>query len=403
MRVALTVAAALTLGSHIPPSGKSLAPLPAPTPIQSPATGTAGMPQLTAGDAGVLLSWVERDGAVATLKFAERTPGGWTPVRTAASGADWFVNWADVPSVLRLDGRHLAAHWLQKSGPDTYAYDVSLAFTGDNGATWSAPTTPHHDGTKTEHGFASLFRDPSGLGLIWLDGRAMTPGDHGHAGGAMTLRAARFDLGGRQIDESLVDDRVCECCPTSAAVTAEGPLVVYRNRADGEIRDIYASRRLDGSWSSPAPVFDDRWEFPACPVNGPAAAASGRDVVVAWFTVRDGQGHAYVSFSSDAGRTFGAPVRLDDEASLGRVDVELLDDRSAVAAWIEYADDRAEWRMRRVAPGGARSAATPIARVSAGRSSGYPRLARHGRELVLAWTDVEGEHTAVRTAIVPTP
>ncbi|MEO6238245.1 MAG: exo-alpha-sialidase, partial [Vicinamibacterales bacterium] len=67
---------------------------------------------------------MEKSGDRATLRFAEQTTGGWSAARDVASGSDWFVNWADVPSVVRLDDGTLAAHWLQKSGADTYAYDV---------------------------------------------------------------------------------------------------------------------------------------------------------------------------------------------------------------------------------------------------------------------------------------
>jgi hypothetical protein len=70
---------------------------------------------------GLLLSWVERDGQEATLRFAERTAAGWSAPRDVASGNDSFVNWADVPSVVRLASGELVAHWLQKSGADTYA------------------------------------------------------------------------------------------------------------------------------------------------------------------------------------------------------------------------------------------------------------------------------------------
>jgi hypothetical protein len=396
-----TAAALLAAIAVSPAPPEPLPALPAPTSIASPAKPRAGMPQLTEHDGRVLLSWIEMDGDVATLRFAEREGAGWSPPRSVARGGDWFVNWADVPSVLRLDGARLAAHWLQKSGPDTYAYDVRLSFSVDNGATWSPPTTPHHDGTKTEHGFASLFREPAGgLGLIWLDGRAMTPGGHGHGGGAMTVRAASFDRDGRQTADTLVDDRVCECCPTAAAVTSEGVVIAYRDRAAGEVRDIYTSRRTNGTWSAPAAVFADNWELPACPVNGPAIDALGRTVVVSWFTMRAGVGRSYAAFSKDAGRTFAAPVAIDDGVSLGRVDVELLEDGRAVAAWLEFVDEHAEWRLRLVNEAGDRGPATTVARVTSSRSSGYPRIARQKDMLVLAWTDAGAEPPKISTATV---
>ena len=143
----------------------------APQALTSPATGSSAQPQLSVSSRGVLLSWIERAGDLATLKFAERTASGWTEARTVAAGRDWFVNWADVPSVMRLPSGTLVAHWLQKSGPDTYAYDVWLSYSQDEGRTWSPSFIPHHDGTKTEHGFASLFHSatasvPSG----WMGG-----------------------------------------------------------------------------------------------------------------------------------------------------------------------------------------------------------------------------------------
>ena len=133
--------------------------------LPTPAAANSGQPQLTVSSRGALLSWIERAGNVATLKFAERTPSGWTPPKTAASGSDWFVNWADVPSVVRLSNGTLVAHWLQKSGADTYAYDLRLARSTDDGKSWTPSFVPHSDGTKTEHGFASLFEMPgSGAG-----------------------------------------------------------------------------------------------------------------------------------------------------------------------------------------------------------------------------------------------
>jgi hypothetical protein len=71
-------------------------------PVTSPAAAGSGQPQLSVSAGGVILSWMEQAGQTATLKFAERTTAGWSSARVVASGTDWFVNWADVPSVVRL-------------------------------------------------------------------------------------------------------------------------------------------------------------------------------------------------------------------------------------------------------------------------------------------------------------
>ena len=71
----------------------------------------------------------------------------------------------------------------------------------------------------------------------------------------MTVRFARFNKEFKQVEESEVDGRVCECCPTTAAVTSEGIITAYRNRGDDETRDNYVSRLANGKWSAPQPVF----------------------------------------------------------------------------------------------------------------------------------------------------
>ena len=377
-----------------------------PEPLPSPAAADSAQPQLTVSKRGVLLSWLEREGPRASLKYSERTAAGWTPARMAATGTDWFVNWADVPSVLRLDDRTLVAHWLQKSGAGTYAYDVRLSRSTDDGKSWTRSVVPHGDGTQTEHGFASLFQMPGtegGLGLVWLDGRAMKAGHGEHGGGDMALRFTSFDRQWRQGPEQAVDARVCECCPTAAVVTADGPLVAYRDRSASEVRDIHVARLEQGKWSMPVAAHADAWQFNACPVNGPALAANGRDVALAWFTGKDpAVPQAFLAFSSDAGRTFGAPVRLGETSSLGRVDVELLPDGSAAALYFEFTAGKPRVQVRRIDRSGHRSAAITIADVEDGRTSGYPRMARHGDELVFAW--IERESTLrVKTAAAKIP
>ena len=370
-------------------------------PMASPAPAGSAQPRLSVSARGVLLSWIERSGTTATLKFSERSGGAWTPARTVAAGTDWFVNWADVPQVTRLANGTLAAHWLQKSGSDTYAYDVRLSHSTDDGKTWAPSVTPHSDGTKSEHGFGSLFQAPgAGLGLVWLDGRAMTPGHGGHGGGGdMSLRYGAFGRDWKQRSEVAVDTRVCECCPTAAAVTSDGPIVAYRDRGADNTRDIYVARLENGTWTEGKPVHKDGWIFPACPVNGPALSARGRDVAIAWYTGVNGAPRSFAAFSTDAARSFGPPILVDDNGSLGRVDVALLADGSAAVSYIAVtAAKAAEFRVRRVERGGAASVPVVVAPISAGRASGYPRMAAHGKDLVFAW--IEGDRNPqIRTAV----
>jgi hypothetical protein len=269
---------------------------------------------------------------------------------------------------------------------------------------------PHHDGTTSQHGFASLVEMAGGqLGVMWLDGRNSAFDFDKPDTGTMMLRFAAFDANWKQTADAEIDHRVCECCSTTAVVTSEGVLAGFRDRDDKEIRDMGVSRLEGGRWTPATLVSQDNWMIDFCPVNGPMLSARGRDVAAAWFTVKNDQGQAYAAFSNDAGRTWGAPVRLDDAGSLGRVDVEMLDDGSAVATWVEYAEGRSDFRLRRVDRSGVRSAAITVAGVSGGRASGFPRVARRGDELVFAWSESaspEGDENGslkVQTAVASLP
>ena len=371
--------------------------------VSSPAGAESSAPQLTVEGDRVILSWMERAGSSATLKFAERTASGWSAPRVVASGPDVLTNAADVPSVRPLADGTLIANWMQENGPDPESYDLRLVWSKDGGATWSKPTSPHHDGTKTEHGFASLFQAPgAGLGLVWLDGRTTDP-DSPNATGNMSLRAAIYGRDGRQLREMVVDARVCDCCPTSVAITSDGPIVAFRNRSAKEVRDIYVSRFVAGRWTAPAAVHHDNWEIEACPVNGPAVSARGRDVIVAWFTAPKDEGRTFAALSHDAGRTFGSPIRVDDVAATGHVDVELLKDGAAAVSWIEFTNGRSQFDVRRIETNGARSAAVTIAGTAEGRVAGIPRIAAARDELVFAWTETANGASHVRTARASLP
>lgn len=361
--------------------------------LTSPAGTGSGQPNLAISpDGRVYLSWIERLGEGRfSLRFATLEKDGWSTPRVIAEGSNWFVNWADFPSMAALPDGSLAAHWLVKSGQGTYEYDITISRSFDGGKTWSDPFIPHRDGAKAEHGFVSLFAAKDGsLAAVWLDGREMKPAgvSHDHTHGNMTLRYVKVKRDGALVDDAALDMRVCECCQTSAAMTADGPVVVYRDRseAEKEIRDISIVRLKGNEWSAPRPVFQDGWRLNGCPVNGPAVAAAGRRVAVAWFTGADKTSRVKLAFSNDAGETFGQPAAVDDGNPAGRVDVLLLDDGSAMVCWLEKLPEGGAVRVRRVRPDGKLDDAVTVAPSGTARSNGFPQMARVGGELIFAWT-----------------
>jgi hypothetical protein len=372
---------------------------------ESPAGRDSREPELTASaDGRVVMSWIEKLGEKRyALRFATRGAAGWSEARTVAEGDNWFVNWADFPSVIALPDGSMAAHWLVKSGKSTYAYDVNIARSKDNGRTWNRPVVPHTDGTQTEHGFVSLLPFNDGrVGAVWVDGRATKDVKEGHDEDAplpvsMQLRYATIDADGKLSDEAVLDERICECCQTSAAMTSEGMIAAYRDRSDKEVRDIHFVRRQGEGWSAPRPVHADNWEINGCPVNGPSVSADGRRVALAWFTGEGDTPRVQVAFSGDAGATFGAPARVDDGEAMGRVDVVLLADGSALICWMSGSAEGGANKVRRVAPDGTLGPVAAISQTEVSRSSGFPRMSRIGDTVHFAWTQF-GKPSQVRTA-----
>ena len=375
-------------------------------PLTLPATGVTSQPQMTLSTRGLILSWMEQDEATFTLRFAERAGTAWSQPRTVASSTGWFVSAADVPTVMRMSDGTLVATIYPATELALEAYDLRLSYSRDDGKTWARPLSPHHDGTKTQHGFATPFELPDrSLGLVWLDGRDQELNTTDPQGGSMALYYARFDPTWKQTAEALVNPRVCECCQTAVATTDDGAVVAFRDRSPREIRDINVSRLEQGAWTPERPLHVDGWEIEACPVNGPALSARGRRVAAAWFTVKNDTGQAFAAFSADGGRTWGEPIRLDDGVAMGQVDVEMLEDGSAVATWVEFADQHSQFRLRHVTASGARSASIIVAGQGSGRVSGYPRIAQQGNELVLAWTEGAGDggDTQLKGAVARIP
>ncbi|MFQ5526593.1 MAG: hypothetical protein ACE5GX_10065 [Thermoanaerobaculia bacterium] len=362
-----------------------------------PATSGAFAPNLATVSGRLAATWLEPvtmagGGAGHRLCFARLEDGGWSEPVSIAEGSDFFANWADFPELVESGDGTLYAHWLAKTAEDTYAYSVFLARSTDGGASWEPLGKLNADDTPTEHGFVSFVEQPEGARAFWLDGRGMIDG------GPMTLRTALVGAG--EPVESVVDARVCECCGTDAVMTEEGPLVVYRDRSEEEVRDVFAVRGLGIGWTEPYAVHSDGWKIAGCPVNGPAVDSRGASTATAWFTAAGDTSRVLVAFSGNSGKSFG-PARVveasaEDTLVLGRVDLSMIADGSAWVSWVAQTGDQAEIRLRRVRPDGSMEEPREVALTSPGRASGFPILERVAEDLFIAWVEVGEERSLSR-------
>ena len=374
-------------------------PVPVVELLNSPAGILSEEARLFADSQGeMLLSWLEKeknDSSVTHfLKVAHWEGNAWSDAQTIAKGSHWFVNWADFPAIARGSVGDLLAHYLEKSGPGTYAYGVRLVHSADKGLTWSKPFIPH-DTSQTEHGFVSLAPGPKGKWMVaWLDGR-----NTGKEQGAMTLRSAVYAPGMELQGEYLLDDRVCDCCQTDAIWTSAGPVVVYRNRTESELRDIGIVRWEEDHWTEPILVHTDGWQIAGCPVNGPAIASNAGSMGVAWYTESQQTPKTLVALSYDNGRSFSNPLRFDDGNPVGRVEIVPISEKEYALCWLEKMETGAEIRLKLL-----KTNKQPvldkshlIARTSSERASGFPQMAMGQDALYFAWTHI-GEQKQIYTA-----
>jgi hypothetical protein len=431
-------------------------------PVPSPASesgGRAFAPELSRVAGAPALTWVEsgieRDAEGARVRFARlgaRLMDG-APAEPVTLAADQggenaepvelFANWADRPGVVQggpgggeSPGGPLFAWWLAKSGDSTYAYEVRVARSDDLGATWRPLGRLHDDPTPAEHGFVSMVPEGDGVRAFWLDGCATTEGR------PMTLRTVRIGEEIERETEERLDASVCDCCNTAAVVADGEPVVFYRDRTGGEVRDHRAVRRVEpaadggeagwSSWSRPYVVSSDGWEIAACPVNGPAAAVSGDTVWTAWFTAAEGRPRVYAARSTDGGRSFSEPLPVDDGSiasggggpPLGRLALVAAGPEGDGDAWVSWfgtapaatgpdgggGKNVAVLRLRRLSAEGPNPVMGPVvevARTDSSRASGVPRLlydpgAEEDR-LLLAWVEPagDGERSTIRLARLP--
>ena len=358
---------------------------------------------LLSTDKDLFISWTEQVLDSNFLYVTKLEGGSWSNKKLITKGTDWFVNWADFPSISynNLSNSIFSFH-LQKSSEETFSYDVNYHINSKE--TWKDMNKIHDDNTFSEHGFVSSIPYKDGFMVSWLDGRnTYGVGDHGHAKGAMTIRSAVLDFNGNIVSQNVIDEMVCECCQTSMAISGDIPIVVYRDRSEGEIRDIYYSRYIDSNWTEPHPIHNDGWQINGCPVNGPNVDSYGDNVVVSWFSASNGRPKVNLKFSTDNGRTFGDKILIDevDNSPLGRVDIELISETEAIISWLSTVDGKGKLLIRKIKTNGEIGPIKVVDEISTERSTGFPQIEKFNDDVYISWTDNSELGKKVRVTKIP--
>ena len=366
--------------------------------IKNPSLINSSLPRLFSNGEDLLMSWIQNKDSIVSLKYSKFNGINWTAPTEIISGSDWFVNWADFPAIADNNGSILT-NILKKSAEGTYTYDIHLQLYSKQKNTWKNNILLNQDGIKSEHGFVSMLPyNNDSFFVTWLDGRTLVgvPKENEQ----MTLRAAFIDAEGEISNDILLDDKTCECCNTAATMTANGPVVAYRDRSDTEIRDISIVRFVNGNWTAPKNVYQDHWEIPGCPVNGPAIDSFNDAVALAWFTAENDNPRIQVSFSENQGETFGLQYRVDNGNAIGRVDVVMIDQNNAVVSWMEPDGIDTLIQILKVSSNGEKNIPITITKTRSERSSGFPQLELVGDRLYVAWTSLEDKKPAIKIVTV---
>lgn len=355
-------------------------------------------PSLTSSNGSLALTWISSDKDMnASLNFRQFKNKQWTNSQTLAIGSDWFINWADFPTHA-ISGDRVLTSYLKKSASGRYTYDVFLNLQKLSGEKIKEDFILNTDGFKAEHGFVSIAEgNNEGFFITWLDGRNTVEKELNGNHKPMTIRFAEITNAGDIVNEIELDSSVCDCCQTSITNTDKGPIVVYRDRSDKEIRDIYVTRNIDDGWETPVPVYNDEWEIYGCPVNGPKVVSNSNNLAVSWFTVADGKPSVNLSFSESYGSSFSNPIKINDYTAIGRVDVAFLNDNEVLVSYMEVDDVGTYLRLKKVSIDGKVSKPITISKIDSGRNTGVPQLEILDNEIFIVWTVFENDNNQLKT------
>lgn len=344
-------------------------------------------------DGALWLAWVA-GGRVAVARTAADDPTGplGEPAVVSPAPARIDDNGDGRPVIaVAPDGRVTIAYAVRKD--ERYNGQVLVSSAAD-GRSFAPPAPLRPEGSSER--FPVLAADPAGrLLALWIDKApaAAAKRDGRPYDGAALLAAWSEDGGARFGPPAVLGDNSCECCRIAVAWAGPGrPAVAWRSLFPDGVRDhallVFAGPGDPGPRHRPAV---DGWRIDACPHHGPALAAAGGTLHLAWYTEGERRQGLFYARSRDGGASFTEPMPVGDPQSQpGHAQIAAVGD-TVWLVWKSFDGQRSRVMAMRSADGGA-SWGGAVAVAETADASDHPLLVtdRRGRVLLSWQTRAEG-------------
>lgn len=252
-----------------------------------------------------VLCWSETAGSDGeyVLRFAEMGADGKMGQAMTVEGSKGMQAHGESMAKMQFKGNGDVVAVFRRAAPspeNRFAGGLFYTQSFDRGASWSAPARLVDAETSPSQSFFDLARLPNGeLGMVWLDGRRLTPEQNGSCLlFAKTNGRTGFDA------PRVIKTGVCQCCRTDLFVSSDTQLqIAFRDIIQDSIRDMVTlvSNDLGESFAPEARISEDNWVVAGCPHTGPSIAKTAEGFGYLWYTQGGGPG---VYFTSGDGLNF---------------------------------------------------------------------------------------------------
>lgn len=259
----------------------------------------------TGPDGTVYVAWVDlRENSQGDIYMRRSDDGGETfsdEIVVYQGGRVPAGRWRSVAMEVAPNGTvHMA--WVETIGPVNT--DIRYARSTDRGQTFTEPVSVVAAIGDAIEDFPSLAIDSSGtVHIAWIDGRELKQGTDGYDQIWATRSlddGATFEAPRRASYAPGGVGGSCECCPTAAAVTPDGDLLIaYRSNVNN-VRDIFVARSTDGgeTFGTAIPIPSQSWNLFACPIAGPGIAVDRFGTAhIVWKDGREGAPAQYMYYT----------------------------------------------------------------------------------------------------------